>query len=505
MGEFDKLRKLVKLDGAIEYSDKVVIQTIASHLQCLPSGTDSLIQNKSLTLIIEGDHASSWDELNGINGNVKCTIQLNKNKVIDVFLRSLIKTDNTISCNLFFSIDSFEKWTKELPSPFSSEHPFYKCEKSVIWIDGLEEQACSSHLIITGTQLNLISSFEDTKSTLPNDESIRKQVHFISSESINIDPVRFSLPLKFIRTPFAKFAFINYQKLLTACLVKEFFNEDKVVISGVKRIESKLMENQTHLASREEISLLEECVAWAYSSNTTAKLVLLMDRISLDVSESGIIPSIFIHLKSAFSQASYRYEFVVKDRKEAHAKELIDLQKDIRSATESYSKSATELVSGLLKDALSAIFVIAISLFSRFIGKSITDSDIQLNVLFYGLAIYLLISVGVRVYLSSVSLSMSLKDLEYWKDTARNHMSSEEFKTHISARTSGYKTLFKYSCIAVVAIYLLLAAFVFSIPKLSAFAPTERHPEKSLLSESVDSRDGKFMPSFLLKPRPSHP
>lgn len=505
MSEFDKLRKLVKLDGAIEYADKVVIQTIASNLQCFPSDTDSLIQNKSLTLIIEGDHASSWDELNSINGNVKCTVQLNKNKVIDIFLRSLIKTDNTISCNLFFNMDSFDKWTEELPSPFSSEHPFYKSEKSVIWIDGLEEQARSSHLIITGTQLNLTSTFENIKSTLPNDESIRKQVHFISSESINIEPVRFSLPLKFITTSFAKFAFINYQKVLIACLVKEFFNEDKVVISGVKRIESKLMENETYLASREEISLLEECVTWAYSSNTTAKLVLLMDRISLDISESGIIPSIFIHLKSAFSQASYKYEFVVKDRKEAHAKELIDLQKDIRSATESYSKSATELVSGLLKDALSAIFVIAISLFSRFIGKSITDSDIQLNVLFYGLAIYLIISVGVRVYLSSVSLSMSLKDLEYWKDTARNHMSSEEFKSHILARTSGYKTLFKYSCIAVVVIYLLLALFVYFIPTMSAFAPTESDNEKSLSAKSIDSKDGKFMPSFLLKSRPSHP
>ena len=503
MSDLEKVRNLIKLDGVNELTDKVVVITKASLLQPLLRDADSLISKKIITLIIDKDHARSCNELKGINGDIKCTIQIFKNKIIELFLKDTVKSEGAVAHYLFLTNEGFDKWSRELGSPFDAEHPIYQLEKSIVWIDGMQGQFCSSHLILSGVYPILTSSFADDNIKLPNDELIRKQVHCISSGSVTIEPIRFKLPLDAISNPHARYFFISYQKLLSVCLVKEFFNEDKVVISGVKRIESKLMRSSDLLSSKEDISLLEECVTWAYSSNTTAKLVLLMDRLSLDVSEDGIIPSVFEHLKSAYSQANYKYEFVVKDRKEAHAKELIDLQKDIRTATESYSKSATELVSGLLKDALSAIFVIAISLFSRFIGKSITNNEIQLNVLFYGLSIYLIISVAVRVYLSSVGLSMSLKDIQYWKDTSRNHISAEEFQSHISSRTEGYKDLFKYSCIVVCLIYLLLAVFVAYIPHMTTFDIDGT----SQLSINKNEKIGKpvFSHDFLLNPRPSHP
>lgn len=143
-----------------------------------------------------------------------------------------------------------------------------------------------------------------------------------------------------------------------------------------------------------------------------------MDRVSLDlIDNTSLIPSIYAHLANALEQAKDKYEFVIKDRKEAHAKELSDFQKDIKSATDGYSKSTNDLVSGLFKDALSAIFFLAIMLFSRLIGKEeLLDSE-NVHWLFQTIAGYLIASPLIRIYFERQSLILALSDLSHWKNT----------------------------------------------------------------------------------------
>ncbi|WP_261927126.1 hypothetical protein, partial [Vibrio aestuarianus] len=107
------------------------------------------------------------------------------------------------------------------------------------------------------------------------------------------------------------------------------------------------------------------------------------------------------------------------------------------------SKSTNDLVSGLFKDALSAIFFLAIMLFSRLIGKEdLLDSE-NVHWLFKILSTYLLFSPLIRIYFERQTLNLALGDVEHWKDTTRNHISHKEVKDLIDSRTKPYKCLYR--------------------------------------------------------------
>jgi len=284
-----------------------------------------------------------------------------------------------------------------------------------------------------------------------------------AASAVIIDPSRFYVPYKPDVDSALKPIFYWYWMSLAACLVKEFYDERKVVLTGIRRISLSLVDGDIDDGSA--IKALEMAVEWVYLERAETRLILLMDRISLDLVEGGpLLPSLFACVAPALEQAKYRYEFVIKDRKEAHAKELADLQKDVRAATDHYSRLTNDLVSGLLRDAISSVFILSIILFSRLVGTTSIQTD-GIKFLFWGLACYLALSLTVRLVYSCQSLKMTKDDLVHWRDAVRNHMSREELEGHVNGRCRRYEKMYLQASLTVTFIYIALISIVVFMPK----------------------------------------
>lgn len=460
------LVELIDVSGTTELEDRIELSFIASDIQRLEGDFERLITLGIIRLTIDSEPDELWSELDGIEGTIRCTVIIDKERLLNNIID--INVDNDVNQILFITENFLDEWINSLESPFCSDNPLYRNEKTILWVKNLSERFIGPSLSIIPLDQQDGELFSDVVTGLPSDIDIRSQVHFLSIDSVKVDPIRFKLPDSASEVDIFKPIFKSYEKLLVSTLIKEYFASNKVIVSGIKRISLSIIDDSSiYSVNLGNIKLLEGAVSWVYVERTETRLLLMMDRISLDLPEDGfLLPSIYQHLEQAFDQARCRYEFVIKDRKEAHAKELADLQKDIKAATDSYSKSTHELISGFLKDALSTIFILAIALFSRLIGKEDLLRSENVYWLFYFLSAYLIFSAFVRILFDKLSLRLSLSDLNYWKDTTRNHMSQQELNNHINKRTKPYKRLYFFSTISIAVIYIALAYFSYNLPNL---------------------------------------
>jgi uncharacterized protein YjgD (DUF1641 family) len=488
MEQLDSLLSLIAVANPTDLEDRLELSFNLKDLRSITCDLSEWLDSEVLSLTIDDDLSTSWVEINGAHESAKCVINLLKKE----FIEKVLKCDLSVSNFVFFSTKSFLEWVNRLKSPFDATHPFYKNQKNLIWVHSLEQPYIGSNLSIIPLNFSKDRFFSSYSDDLPCDQEIRSQVHFVSKDSVMVEPVRFKLPNEALQVDTLKPFFRFYEMLLGACLVKEYYSLDRVVVSGIKRLTLSLSPDLERNLSIENIGKLEEAVRWVYGERTETRLLLLMDRVSLDLPESGsLIPGIYSHLTQALEQAQNRYEFVIKDRKEAHAKELAELQKDVKSATNSFSSATNDLVSGLLKDALSSIFILTIMLFSRLIGKDDIFEQNQVSWLFYGLAAYLMISVITRIFVSKKGLKLSLEDLNYWQDTTRNHMSENEFKSHVDSRTKPYQSHYCQSALGIFSIYVVLALFVCWLPSLISKqkAVESTTSVEAMQSEQVNQRD----------------
>lgn len=453
------LEELKSSGNAVELEDRIEFSFSANRLDIGRCNLQQLLDVGAAVLTIDGDREESWVEIAGAK-HAQCVVNLIKKKFIDRVIGRVNDAENLF----FLSLQSFGEWMGKLPPPFDAEHPFNKSDKTVLRLNGVDKVYVGERLSVAPLHNCPDVIFINRGYDLPSDEDIRAQVHVLSDYSVRIEPTNFRLPDEAAEEEHLKILFDLYQQVLASCLVKEFYSQDRVVISGIKRITTKLVSPDTEI-KLDNILLLEKSVRWVYAERVETRLLLLMDRLSLDIpDEHCLLPSLFSHLHSALEQAQWRYEFVIKDRKEAHAKELADLQKDIKSACEGYSKSANELVSGLSKDVLSSIFLLSVGLLSRLAGKDeFLQSDL-FGLISKGLAIYLVVGMIIRVFIGYQGLRLALNDLLYWKNITRNHMSEMEFKTHVNDRAKPYKKFYCLSVLLVFFIHIILALFIWSMP-----------------------------------------
>ena len=466
MDQLSSLNHLLEVAiGVSEFESRLELSITAGEAQKIAfEGLNSWLNEGIVTLSIDGDNCYEWGELNGALEDLPCLIVLQKAPFIEQKWSGEPETEQFV----FFTTDGFLDWLAQHSSPFSANHPLYRQKKTLIRLYDLDTAHEGEFLSVV--PLNYTEQLNSAPSNdLPCDEDIRSLVHFVSKESLNVDPSRFRLPDSAMDIECLRPLFLSYEKLLASCLVEDFYSIDRVVVAGIKRLTLRLCAEEA--ADLDKLTILEEAVRWVYAERSETRLLLLMDRISLDLpTEQALIPSIYSHLDQALEQASYRYEFVIKDRKEAHSKELSDLQKDIKTATDGYSKSANDLVTGLLRDALSSIFLLSVGLFSKFVGNAELLDERFTGWLFKGLCAYLVVSIVVRTSIGWKGLTLSLQDLKYWKNVTRNHMSRDEFDNHIHERTQPYKKLYIVSASVVALIYAALVVFVLYMPTLFSTA-----------------------------------
>lgn len=416
-----------------------------------------------------------WREFDKIPDEAACTATLDKQDFLEMEVAPNIS--NSVQQLFFFSEKFYRDWLQKLTlEMFNKDSSINKSELTVIWLGFGELQ-------IQGERLSIISL--DGKSTsisktlfknsdsiaIPGSADIKAQAHFVGQAETVCEPLNYRLPSDIAVCTLTQPFYNAYEQLLCVALSKEFLGANDIVISGIKRLSMKLVDDG-HNCDLSKLAILESVVSWVYEERIQVRLLLVMDRVSLDlVDNTSLIPNIYTHLDNALEQAKDKYEFVIKDRKEAHAKELSDFQKDIKSATDGYSKSTNDLVSGLLKDALSTVFFLAIMLFSRLIGKEeLLDSE-NVHWLFKVLSVYLVFSPWIRIYFERQSLILGLRDLFYWKDTTRNHISHNDVSNLIDSRTKPYKCLYRKAVLFVILSSMALAIFTWNIPSILNYDP----------------------------------
>lgn len=500
MEQLGSLLRLISTTTSTDLEERLELSFRVSDLNSVTCDLSGWLDDEVLSLTIDGDLADSWSEINSAHADAECVINLLKN----TFIEKVLKCNFDASKYVFFSVEGFTEWIERLPSPFNANHPFYRNPNNLIWVQSLDQPYIGANLSIVPLGHSIENFFSNRSNDLPSDEDIRSQVHFVSKDPVMVEPSRFKLPNEALQENSLKPFFRYYEMLLGACLVKEFFSLERVVVSGIKRLTLALSPDPEKDLSTEEIEVLEEAVRWVYAERSETRLLLLIDRVSLDLPENGsLIPSIYSHLTQALEQAQSRYEFVIKDRKEAHAKELSELQKDVKSATNSYSSATNDLVGGLLRDALSSIFILTIMLFSRLIGKENIFDKEQISWLFYGLAIYLILSVTTRIIVGKKSLKLSLDDISYWQNTTRNHMSDTEFKRHIDSRTEPYKKHYSRSTFGILIIYAILAILVSLAPSfLSKKEPEANQTTKNKIIQSETQEKPSIKTNIKEKTKP---
>jgi hypothetical protein len=463
MNQLNSFLKLIyKASDIHEFEDRIEFQCKLSNIKQTDTNYGRWLETDVIGLRIGTEWVHTWEDIEQYACDEQCFINFHKDELI----KNHFRTDLSAKHFVFFTIQYFKEWLEKHSNPFSASHPLYnEEEKNILWVSGLPSEQIGCFLSLFPIGVEPKQYFITRTESLPGDEEIRSHVHFVLRDGVTVIPERFRLPDSAYNIDELKPFFINYTKLLAVCLVKEFYSEDKVVVSGLKRISLSLIDKNKKSISLKHIESLEQAVRWVYAEKTETRLILLMDRVSLDLPEGGdIIPSIFDKINQALDQAKYRYEFVIKDRQEAHAKELADLQKDVKSSTDSYSNAVNSMVSGLLKDGLSSVFVIAIGVVSKFIGQGDILISLQGQFLFKGLAVYLLASILIRLITNHTRLFLSENDIAYWKNTTRNHMSESEVKKHIESRIKPYKWFNRIVSGLTLVIYLILCFFVWNLP-----------------------------------------
>jgi hypothetical protein len=460
----ETLKVLIEHTTMSELEDRVEFSFMPSQIRSLENV--DVNQFSPLKLRWERELQDDWSEFYKIPGDANCKAIISKHDILESEVTADIQGD--VQQVLFFSEFFYLNWLQKLTSEmFSKDGCLNKFSSTVIWLGFGDVQVQGERLSIISLDRLPLSIFKNNDNiSIPSSTDIKAQAHFVGQAETICEPLNYRLPSNIEACALTQPFYNAYEQLLCIALSKEFLGSNDIVISGIKRLNMKLV-GEGHFCDLSQLATLESVVSWVYEERIQVRLLLVMDRVSLDlIDNTSLIPSIYAHLANALEQAKDKYEFVIKDRKEAHAKELSDFQKDIKSATDGYSKSTNDLVSGLFKDALSAIFFLAIMLFSRLIGKEeLLDSE-NVYWLFQALAGYLIASPLIRIYFERQSLILALSDLSHWKDTTRNHISHKDVSDLIDSRTAPYKCLYRKAMLLVTLSSIVLSIFAWNIPNI---------------------------------------
>lgn len=360
---------------------------------------------------------------------------------------------------LFFSKDYFvEEWLTKA----SNINQLESKKPKKIFVDGFELMFGGPRIaIIPLAKMKEELPSEWLKSTkLPDQEKIHKTVHFITSEQNDFSPENFLITWGDTDNDLAKIFHVLSAKALLRTLVQEYYNDQKVILYGKKRLETKIstLNENVDFIKKKDIDTLYQIVTWCYAKeDETTRILLLIDRLTLDIDQEKsllhAVPNIII---KAYKEAESRYKYVILDRKVEYTKELADLQKDISSIADKYAVSTNEYASGLLKDILAFAFILTVGVIAKkFIDDKLLFSH-EAELLFKAFSIYLFISFSLRVTHFLIVIYQFEKLTISWKEIVRNHMSETELRAYVSTALQSVKRSFKAIVWIVSIIYITM-------------------------------------------------
>lgn len=430
-----------------------------------------LVQNQltsTVTLTIDS-MSESWEEYSfEPDSDTEWTITLSDKSSL---LRSFNLYTNDFQELLFINHDYFlDSWltlhsslaTPELSSTFEAGKPIK------IWVHHLPEQFGGPRISVLNTDiLNQEVNRDWLSSTrLPSQSDLQQSVHFINPNVITISPEQYLITWGALDSPDAGIFKRACTIYLLISLCQEYYSSNKIVLNGTKRVEVELYKSSFFPdISFKDFESLKKTVEWCYSdseSDNLTKVLLVIDRISLDLKDgSSLLESLGL-FQRALKEAKTKYKYVIQDRKKEYIKELTDLQKDISDYIDKISESTISYSSSFLKDLLAMGFVLTAGVLSRrIVNEDVLKSEAA-EILFTSFGFYLILSLSLHLFHGITSFSQSKSLFYYWKEILCSHMSIEDLKERINKSLSPITCRFWITYISISLLYLFLALLSFN-------------------------------------------
>jgi hypothetical protein len=389
------------------------------------------------------------------------SLSFNKNSLIngDIFGEPDIKQV------LFCNIEAFKTWANEI-NPFSLDNNLFHSGRPVkVLVNGLSHAFGGPRIAVCPLAPPTLPELWLGSHKLPSDEELRTHIHVAANFNMRLEPSSFLLNWGCIdqeeADPFRRLCAIT----LSACLVQDFFDINHVVLNGAKRRSIPLVKSVDIPPTSKQLESLCQTIEWGFAENPETRILLIVDRLSLDVPEGdSFVHGIESRIKEALDHAKNKYRFVVLKRKDEHCKELTNIQKELRSLSDLYSQKVRSLLNGLLRDFLAALLLVSIGLFAKFIKDISVLLSPEAGILFKGLGVYFLFSIILQAWIHWKDLRVSENEMNFWtSDLTRNYMSLGELKELTEGSIKERRDSCYRQAAFITAMYLIIGLFALNL------------------------------------------
>ncbi len=445
---FDDLPERIRIDGA--YSD-----TIQQHIGKLFEANEKYDFN-GLTIRVN-DEAIGNDEFHELLGNGEpiqsWQILISKRSIVN----QLFPQDD-ISTIWFLTAQGLDRWINRL-DPFGESSKIFheKCSTRVLVCE-LDHAFGGPSLAIDRIDGKQIPADWPQAFAGPDENTVKRQVHLLSSENTALKPTSFLLSWGDIDSATAsRFRMLSGQ-MLSACLSQEFYDHSRVVLKGSRRIELPLSSEQDEIPSADDLEAIWRAVSWVYEERPEVRATLIADRLTLDLSHGQSLLSGVNHfIEDAMKQSIEQYKFVIAERKDVYAKELRELLKDVQQQASLFSDKVRSILNSLLRDVLAALLLVSLGLFSRIGRTEEILASKEADLLFKALAIYLVVSLLLQLLVHLRDLHLSRGELKYWTNATRNQLGIDDIEKHLNIPISNRRSSFYGMVIILSIVYAAMA------------------------------------------------
>lgn len=362
----------------------------------------------------------------------KWSLNLNKESLVK-------KTESGFYYNLFTSKNSCLLWFEQL-NPLEEGNKVNLFNPLKIIVSDLDKPFGGEFLYFLPLKRDIVKNIEyKSEIKLPDSQKTKENVRFVTNYKTDFDPNTYLLEEVDLNNELCKSMIKASCIVMASCISNEFYGQEKVTLDGLKRISLKLFDDKDIFDFKLNKELILT-VNWLYEERISTRKKLFNDRITLELNEENtLIATLKSHMASSLLQAQERYDFVILDRKDAYIKELKDLLKDLRSQSDLYSLKVRTLLSNFLRDLLAAIVLIGFTIFTKFTDNIGLEKNKLLVYVFYGLALYYVISFILQAIIDWTDISVTNNELKYWKKASKELIADKEFDKYYKESLKGRK------------------------------------------------------------------
>lgn len=419
----------------------------------------SLVQPNFVRLMLDNDEvtvADIEDYEQSPNSFYQSTLTFNKQG----FLESNFQRDAKYR-NFFLTTAACKDWIDGL-NPLDNRNPINRYSPLLIYVNGLAMILGSDTFRLSPTTGT--GPLQTTADRLPSFAKLQESIHFIADFPVAYNPNTYAFQQGNYSTPLGTALLRLAEIALSVAVIDEYYNHEKVIINGLKRLPLKIGEKEPG-ATYEHLEKLIGLVSWLYEDRVSTRKKLFNERLTLEIDESvNLLSALRKQAVTALEQARERYNFVILDRKDAYVKELKELLKDLRAQSELYATKIRTLLNNFLRDVLATIVLVGFTIFTKFSDNIALEKHQLLYYVFDGLGIYFIVSIIFQSTVDITDLRVTTKELTYWKKAAKELISENEFNTHYNNSLKARKTSIWIIYPLIAILYILIAVMCFKYP-----------------------------------------